>query len=101
MNISKQCIGRTNYFCDIGVDKRADHDRARLLFFRQFVDLPYHIARFFDGIHEGQGHFLKAHALELRKQAVSEHFGRDAGAVGNKECGAFCGHGSDVREVAR
>jgi len=50
-------------------------------------------SRAFDGVHEREGDFLEADGVELRKQAVPEHFGRDAGAVGDEEGGARRRHG--------
>ncbi len=35
---------------------------------------------------------MKADVVELRKQAVAEHLGRDAGAVGEKEDGTAFRH---------
>ena len=35
--------------------------------------------------HEGQGRLLELDILELGEEAVAEHFGRDAGAIGDEE----------------
>ena len=39
-----------------------------------------------------QGYFVEVDHVELGEQAVTEHFSRDAGAVGNKICCSFLQH---------
>ena len=70
------------------VDDRAEHDRRPLFARRGLVDLPY---RRFDrsGVStNGIVMSVELELLELGQQAVAEHLGRDAGAIGDEEDGA-------------
>ena len=74
------------------VDDRAEHDRRAILGRRVVVDLADHGVDLLARIDERNRVPLELELLELRQQAVAEHLGGDAGAVGDEEDGAAIGH---------
>jgi hypothetical protein len=58
------------------------HRRARR------IDHAHDLRDLLRRIDERNGAALKIEGFELRQQAVAEHFGGDAGAIGNKKDGA-------------
>ncbi len=73
---------------DLGAGERADDDRALAVSGPLLVDLGDDLVGLLDRVDERKRHLVEAHTVELREQAVAEHFGRDAGAVGNEVGGA-------------
>ena len=79
------------------VDDRAEHDRRLSLARRRFVDLLDHRRDLFGRVDERDRQPGELDFLELRQQAVAQHFGRDPGAVGDEKDGATNSHAVIVR----
>ncbi len=93
MNISKQSrnsalarptTAAISVFASVLITSGRTPSSTRLL-----VDLLDRILRLLDRVHERQGDLVESHLVELGEQAVAEHFGRDAGAVGHEKGGAL------------
>ncbi|MNE81808.1 hypothetical protein D3C80_1784820 [compost metagenome] len=74
---------------DLAVHDGVEDDRPGAVRLGSSIDLLYHGARFFFGIDVGPRQFDEVDVLELRKEALPEGFGSDAGAIGNKKCRTF------------
>ncbi len=87
--IEKQCLGLADDLRDFGTGQGTDHERTHAVRLALDVDLLHHLLRLFHRIHERQRDFVEAHGIELGEQAMAQHLGRDAGAVGYKKSRAF------------
>lgn len=79
------CENLTNVLIDDGVE----NDRPKTVFFSRQIDLLYHGPRFFHAVDVRPREFGEGNVFELREQALTQCFGCNAGAVGNKESRSF------------
>ena len=91
--VEEERVRPPHHLGDIAVHQGADHDGAGAVPFREGVDVLDDIPRLVHGIHERERDLVECDALELREQAVPQHLGGDAGAVGDEEGGALLWHG--------
>ena len=74
------------------VDDRAEDERAPALPSGGLGDALQHLVDSLRRVHEGDGLALEVQTFKLRQQAVAEHLGGDAGAVGYEVHGVLIGH---------
>ena len=67
------------------LDDRTEHQGPPAFAGGDIVDPPQNTFDLFRRVDVRHRHALKFEVLELRQQAVAQHFGRNAGAIGNKK----------------
>ena len=95
--VEEQRVSLADHLRDLRAGERADDDRALAVGGPLPVDSVHDLARLLHGVDERQRHLVEAHAVKLGEQAVAEHLGGDAGAVGYEECGAWLCHRGCLR----
>lgn len=61
----------------------------KAVFFGGVIDLLYHRPGFFHAVYIGACELAEGHIFELCQQTLTEVFGRNAGAIGDKESRSF------------
>lgn len=88
-DVDHETIGGREDLTDVLIDDGVENDRAHTVFFGGQIDLLYHGPRFIHVIDIRPGEFGEGDAFELREQALTQGFGGNAGAVGDKESRSF------------
>ncbi len=89
---SDQRVGPAELRAHRVVDDRAENQRAATLRRGVLVDPPQYLVDLFRRVDEWNRLPVEAETFELRQQAVAEHFGGDAGPVGDEKYRAPVGH---------
>jgi len=90
--IHEQRIGLAHDGAQVAVHEGGEHDGLAVAPRALRLDARPAVLGLVQRIDERQGDLLELQALELRKQAVAEHLGGDAGAVGDEEHSAALRH---------
>ena len=88
-DVDHETIGSREDLTNILIDDGVENDRATTVFFGRQIDLLYHGPRFIHAVDIGPREFGEGNVFKLREQALTQCFGCNAGAVGDKESRSF------------
>ncbi|MOA36472.1 hypothetical protein D3C78_1579970 [compost metagenome] len=88
-NVDHETIGGGENLTNVLIDDGVEDDRAKAVLFGGCVDLLYHGPRFVGVVDVRTNDFAEGYVFELRQQALTQSFGRNARAIGDKESRSF------------
>ena len=88
-NVDHETIGSRKDLTNVLIDDGVEDNRTEAVGFGGSVDLLYHGPRFIRVVDIRPRELGEGNVFELREQALTQCFGCDAGAVGNKESRSF------------